>query len=366
MDIAAKTVFSADSRCNGVQTTHRFVRIARQAGTEEQPIDLSCPQVLHKNIGGFLNTQRASANVILTPQRTIQAIVIAGVGNERLKQNGLAAVGKCDGVNPVAVGAALAVFIFGAGTGAGQVVLAVPAEDLQFFKRIRLTDYRRHFCVLLLYMAYRQFGISFDVHIVQVIILPLVANWKGCCMTKIQIATKAAWNGLFLLLFGETLAIFYDFSSRSEQMKLSWVVFFLVICAFLVLVLFFLHNFSLPLRLTGATAIYAEQNWRIFFIKTNRLVCVFIGLTLLGRHLRAIDFTAFLIVGFFPTVRDWFTLWVEGNVSFAIEKVFIAVTYIFYPFGFLFFCGYLIFGADHFVRRQINLFNKHIAKEVLQ
>ena len=185
-------------------------------------------------------------------------------------------------------------------------------------------------------------------------------------MTKIQIATKAAWNGLFLLLFGETLAIFYDFSSRSEQMKLSWVVFFLVICAFLVLVLFFLHNFSLPLRLTGATAIYAEQNWRIFFIKTNRLVCVFIGLTLLGRHLRAIDFTAFLIVGFFPTVRDWFTLWVEGNVSFAIEKVFIAVTYIFYPFGFLFFCGYLIFGADHFVRRQINLFNKHIAKEVLQ
>ena len=185
-------------------------------------------------------------------------------------------------------------------------------------------------------------------------------------MTKIQIATKAAWNGLFLLLFGETLAIFYDFSSRSEQMKLSWVVFFLVICAFLVLVLFFLHNFSLPLRLTETPTIVMEHDSQEFFIKTNRLTCVFVGLIVLGRHFRAIDFTAFLIVGFSPAVRDWFTLWVEGKISFALEKTFIAVTYIFYPFGFLVFCGYLIFGADRFIRWQNNLFNKHIAKEVLQ
>ena len=183
-------------------------------------------------------------------------------------------------------------------------------------------------------------------------------------MTKIQIATKAAWNGLFLLLFGEILEIFDDFSSHSEQMKLSWLMFFFVICAFLVLVFFFLRNFSLPLRLTGTPVIAMEDDLREFFIKTSRLTCVFVGLIVLGWHFRAIDFTAFLIVGFFPAVRDWFTLCVEGRFSFALEKTFIAVTYLFYPFGFLLFCGYLIFGADRFIRWQINLSDKYITKEI--
>ena len=182
-------------------------------------------------------------------------------------------------------------------------------------------------------------------------------------MTKIQIATKAAWNGLFLLLFGETLTIFYDFSSRSEQMKWSGVVFFLVICAFLVLVFFFLHNFSLPLRLTRTPVIAMKDDLREFFIKTSRLTCVFVGIILLCDHRDALDSVGSLIIGFFPAVRDWFTLWVEGRISFALGKTFIAATYIFYPFGFLVFCGYLIFGADRFIRRQINLFNKHLSKE---
>ncbi len=183
-------------------------------------------------------------------------------------------------------------------------------------------------------------------------------------MTKIQIATKAAWNGLFLLLFGETLTIFYDFSSHSEQMKLSWLMFFFVICAFLVLVFFFLRNFSLPLRLTGTPVIAMEDDLREFFIKTSRLTCVFVGIILLCDHRDALDSVGSLIIGFFPAVRDWITLWVEGNVSFALEKVFIAIVHIFYPFGFLAFCSYLVLGANGFIRWQINLSDKYITKEI--
>jgi hypothetical protein len=195
-------------------------------------------------------------------------------------------------------------------------------------------------------------------------------------MTKIQIATKAVWNGLFLIFFGNILAVCRTISLDPEKIryvhlnpaKMNWIYFivFFCICLFLALTFHFLRNLSMPLRLTETSVVVMEQNWRAFFIKTNRLACVFVGIILLCDHRDVLDSVGSLIIGFFPAVHDWFTLWVEGNVSFALEKVFNAIVHIFYPFGFLAFCSYLILGANGFIRWQISLFEKHIAKEVLQ
>jgi hypothetical protein len=192
-------------------------------------------------------------------------------------------------------------------------------------------------------------------------------------MTKIQLATKAAWNGLFLFFFGNILAVCSYISLDPEKMqhvpmeleKMKWLYFlvFFCVCLLLALTFLFLRNLSMPLRLTETSVVVTEQNWRAFFIKANRLACVFAGIILLCDHRDALDSAGSLIVDFLPAARDWLTLWVEGKVSFALEKTFIAVVHIFYPFGFLAFCSYLVLGANGFIRWQIRLFEKSITKE---
>jgi hypothetical protein len=182
-------------------------------------------------------------------------------------------------------------------------------------------------------------------------------------MTKIQLAAKAVWNGLMLLFLGNILSLCRNVALVTEKIRWSYFVVFFCACLFLTLTFLFMRNLSLPLRLTGTNTIYFERGWRVFFIRVNRLVCVFVGLALLAIHQKALNSVGSLVVDFLPAVRDWFTLWVEGKVSFALEKTFIAVMHIFYPFGFLAFCGYLIFGADCFIRWQIRLFDKSITKE---
>jgi hypothetical protein len=188
----------------------------------------------------------------------------------------------------------------------------------------------------------------------------LPVHWKDGLMIKIQIAAKAAWDGLLLLFFGQTLMLLSIHVLQEEQNTLYQIRFLPVIITFLVLLLFFLRNSSLPLCLTGTTMVVPEQDWKVYFIKLYRLMCVFVGMILLCRGLEAIRTAGALVVGIIPSVRDWITLCIDGNISLAIEKVLLAITCIFYPFGYLLFCGYLLLGADRFIRWQIRMFTKQI------
>jgi hypothetical protein len=179
-------------------------------------------------------------------------------------------------------------------------------------------------------------------------------------MTKIQIAAKAAWDGLLLLSSGQALMLLRIHVLQGEHKTLYQTRLLPVILAFLVLLFFFLRNSSLPLRLTGTTMVVPEQDWKVYFVKLYRLMCVFVGMMLLCSGLEAIKTAGALVVGIFPSVRDWITLCIDGNISIAIEKVLLAITCIFYPFGYLLFCGYLLLGADRFIRWQIRMFGKQI------
>ncbi len=85
MDIAAKAVFAADGCGDGIDAGHGFVRVAGDAGTEEQAVDFFGLQVLHENIGGFLNAKCTAANVIFIPKGAVQAVIAACVGDKCLK-----------------------------------------------------------------------------------------------------------------------------------------------------------------------------------------------------------------------------------------------------------------------------------------
>jgi len=179
-------------------------------------------------------------------------------------------------------------------------------------------------------------------------------------MTKIQIAAKAVWDGLFLLFTGQVLMLLRIRVLQGEHKTLYQTRLLPAILAFLVLLFFFLRNSSLPLRLTGIKVVEPEQDWEVYFVKLYRLMCVFVGMMLLYVSPEGISTAGALVVSIFPSVRDWITLCVDGNISLALEKVLIAITYIFYPLVYLFFCGYLILGADRFIRWQIRLFEKQI------
>jgi hypothetical protein len=184
-------------------------------------------------------------------------------------------------------------------------------------------------------------------------------------MTKIQITAKAIWNGLFLYFLGYTLR-FLSFILAPKMPNISYpaiISTFGLTCVCLILLIWGLHNISLPLRLTGTMAVASEQNWQNFFIQTTRLACVLVGLIFLSGSLEVLSRAAVLVIQFFPALRNWFTLWVEGDWITALKETATAIAYLFYPFGYLFFCGYLISGADSFIRRQLNLFEKYIIRE---
>lgn len=182
-------------------------------------------------------------------------------------------------------------------------------------------------------------------------------------MIKIQIAAKAIWNGLVLSSLGSILGFFYLITAKNTLNAISSTTLFGGICTCLILLIWALHNISLPLRLTGTTVVIAEPSWQKFFIQTNRLACIFVGLILLSGSYKIWSLAITSIIHLFPAIRDWITLWFEGNWNAALKETGTAVVYLFCPFGYLFFCGYLIFGANGFIRRQVNLFEKYIIRE---
>jgi hypothetical protein len=182
-------------------------------------------------------------------------------------------------------------------------------------------------------------------------------------MTKIQLATKAVWNGLMLIAFGGILV-----SSSIPHWKsrpLSWRdIIVLIILYLLLFVIFRLWtNFKLPLRLSGETAITLEPGSRTFFIQTLRLGHVFVGLSFVFGSVEAIKRILSLPMEFFPTIQSWITLWVNGEFSDAMEKTFLAVQWCVYPFGYMLFTIYLLCGANRLVCRQIALLDKYMKKE---
>jgi hypothetical protein len=51
--------------------------------------------------------------------------------------------------------------VFGRTAGTSQVILAILTQNVQFFNRIGLTDYRRHWSILLPDIIHTQFIVSF-------------------------------------------------------------------------------------------------------------------------------------------------------------------------------------------------------------
>lgn len=182
-------------------------------------------------------------------------------------------------------------------------------------------------------------------------------------MLKIQITAKAIWNGLFLYFIGYILSFFVFIPQQKaiHTVPTNTILVGALLC--LGLLIYRLRSISLPLRLTGMATIVAEQNWQIYFIQINRLACILVGLILLGGSLELWGWATTLIVHLFPALRDWLTLWIENPFSEALGQTAFAIAYLFYPFGFLLFCVYLVSGADAFIRRQVKLFEQYLIRE---
>lgn len=182
-------------------------------------------------------------------------------------------------------------------------------------------------------------------------------------MTQIQIFAKVFWNGLMLYFLGLALSMVKVVPPQKSQSIIIDSFPCLAMCACAGLLLQGCYAIRLPLRLTGQTDIAAEPDWKPFFIQTHRLACVFVGLILLSGHLKALGAAINLLFWTPSNIRSWFTLCVGGSWDTALGQTAAAVQSLFYPFGFLLFCGYLLIGADGFVRRQANRFETYLSKE---
>lgn len=181
-------------------------------------------------------------------------------------------------------------------------------------------------------------------------------------MLKIQITAKAIWNGLFLYLVAYSISQLSVFNKWTEK-GLSFSVTHYLAFGFCIIFLFGLRNVSIPLRITGSPAVVPQADWQKFFIQSHRLACILVGLISLSSVLTNFDELFILSFRLFPEIRNWFSLWVEGNWQTAFEQTVAGVSYFFYPVIFFLFCVYLICGADSFIRWQIRLFEKHLARE---
>jgi hypothetical protein len=183
-------------------------------------------------------------------------------------------------------------------------------------------------------------------------------------MTKIQLATKAVWNGLMLVVFGGILALFTSIIMEWKPfMAESEIPAFLILCVLLYLVWRLWMNFKWPFRLTGICVIKIEPDSRVFFIQIQRLCYVFAGLILISADFYAIKSIPYLLLGIGPSVQSWFSLLVCGDFSAAIGQVFIAVKRLFYPLGYVLFAVYLLCGANQLIRWQVDLLEHYVKKE---
>lgn len=182
-------------------------------------------------------------------------------------------------------------------------------------------------------------------------------------MTKIQLTTKAAWNGLMLIAFGGILASSSILYWKSRPLGWRDIIVFIILYLLLFVIFRLWMNFKLPLRLSGGAAITLESGSRTFFIQTLRLGHVFVGLFFVFGSVEAIKRILSLPMEFFPTVQSWITLWINGEFAGAMEKTFLAVQWCVYPFGYILFTIYLLCGANRFILWQIALLDKYMKKE---
>ena len=80
MDIALKSVLSAQSLGNPHKTLHGVIRIFKNPRTQKQPFDVISPIKLHGQIHHFFNGKSSARRVITTSRRTISAVIDAVVG----------------------------------------------------------------------------------------------------------------------------------------------------------------------------------------------------------------------------------------------------------------------------------------------
>lgn len=182
-------------------------------------------------------------------------------------------------------------------------------------------------------------------------------------MTKIQLAAKAVWNGLIVIMAGQFLSHF--FRIKPKFMSIGWtdISIFIVLCVLLGVCLGMLKNFRIPLYLTHGASIHIEPDSLVFFASVQRLVFIFAGLCLAGGILESFRMMAILAVQLMPSARGWISQWVAGQTGEAWETTFGALQFVFYPAGYLLFCIYLLLGADWLVRRQITLLKQYTNRE---
>lgn len=185
-------------------------------------------------------------------------------------------------------------------------------------------------------------------------------------MLKIQITAKAIWNGLFLYFIGYALT-FFHLIPREKPLGMTSVITIVILnLVCLAILTYTQRSILLPLRLTGTVSVTEESNWRTFFIQINRLACILVGLILLSKSLDILGLITSSIFHLFPLIRDWFTLWIQGDIHEALFQAITGLSYLMYPFGYVLYGIYLVLGSPVFVRKELRQFERYILKESAQ
>lgn len=137
MDVAPEIVNLAERFRDGDDALHRVVRVARDAGTEEEPLDVVPLVEIEGEIDGFLHGEGGAAHVAGSTVDTVVAIVDAAVGEQDFQQGDASSVRGVAVANARSAGGPDAAAIervpfCRARAGAGSVVFRGVGQDGEF------------------------------------------------------------------------------------------------------------------------------------------------------------------------------------------------------------------------------------------
>ncbi len=144
VDVATEVMFEPQLARDRDNLLHGVVRAADDAGRQEQPLDIVAAIEVERQLHHFIDGEARALHVGRGAVDAIQAIEVAGIGQQDLEQRDTAAIRRIGVADARAFGRADAfavsgVALLGAAGGAGGVIFGGISQDLQLALHVHLS-----------------------------------------------------------------------------------------------------------------------------------------------------------------------------------------------------------------------------------
>ena len=134
VNIPAVTVSVPENRGRVGQQLHGVIGGTHDPGTQKNSEQPLFPQIVHEKLRDFVGRKGTAARrVAVGAERTVLAVAGARIGKKRFEHDSISAPRQRNGIKPPSVKSASAVFLRGSRARAGEIILRIFRQNIEFF-----------------------------------------------------------------------------------------------------------------------------------------------------------------------------------------------------------------------------------------